>query len=501
MSDSFDVVVAGSGMGGLTAAALLSARGFRTLVLERQRQVGGYLASFRRGPYRFDAGASFLGAVEAGEEIGDLLDAAGIRDRIRFEAVGHSFRMIVPDQDLVLDTSEGSFTDALAATFPESRPALARLERLFEKTGREIERFTRLDGWWRLLMPILCPRLLRYGRTTLGDRVYPKIDNPTLRALMTNLPATAPPSEVAFLFAATILTKCNAGDLYHPVGGFGAFAERLAEAIEAKDGRVRTGDGLAAIEQDGQRVVAVRTNSGERIESPIVVAGINPDDALAMLDGPPSKAVDAATKRTARFRYSASAFMVYLGLDPAADWSSEYFLTTLFEVTDLEAYYAKIARGEMPERGIIHVVFAGAADSADAAPTAKIITVAPYEYFARVRAESGDEAYQALKNRVADDLVERVTGSIPSLRDRIVLREAASPLTFEHWTGNRNGAMYGVEPVPDEFGPWRWPNVGVLQGLYFCGHYSRPSHGVVGACYSGRFAANCVLRDARGKGA
>jgi len=56
-----DVLVVGSGIGGLTSAALLQQQGFRTLVLEKNRFAGGSCSSFSRSGYTFDAGAfSFL---------------------------------------------------------------------------------------------------------------------------------------------------------------------------------------------------------------------------------------------------------------------------------------------------------------------------------------------------------------------------------------------------------------------------------------------------------
>ena len=58
MNESADVIVIGSGIGGLTAAALLQERGISTLVFEKNRYAGGSCSSFKREGYCFDAGAS-----------------------------------------------------------------------------------------------------------------------------------------------------------------------------------------------------------------------------------------------------------------------------------------------------------------------------------------------------------------------------------------------------------------------------------------------------------
>ena len=61
-----DVVVVGAGIAGLTAAALLSARGMRVVLLEAHHQSGGCAGTFRRGPYTFDVGATQVAGLEPG---------------------------------------------------------------------------------------------------------------------------------------------------------------------------------------------------------------------------------------------------------------------------------------------------------------------------------------------------------------------------------------------------------------------------------------------------
>jgi len=495
MAERFDVVVAGSGMGGLTAASLLAARGFQTLILERRHSVGGYMGGFRRGPFRFDAACSFLGAIEKDGEIGKLLDEIGV-DRAKFARVSDNFCMILPDGEV--NTRAESYLEALATAFPNHRNEVERLGRILRAIGTDIDRLESLKGWWRLLVPFFCPHLLRYARTTVGKIIYRELHDPALRALTGIFPATVPPSKISLLFAATVLIKGQRGGLYYPIGGMARFARLIADAAVQHGAELRLRAALAAIEHDGRRVRAVRTASGERIETRAVVVNFNPADVLAQLEGPETRRLRAARRRTDRFRYSASAFIVYLGLKENPDWSNEFFFTTILETLDLESFYKAIGRGEIPDQGVVHLMVPRAADPGGetaGAPTAKIIMDLPYEPFRQWREEGGVENYHRRKNELADRLIERVSRHVPSLRGAIVFRGAATPLTLERWTGNRRGAIYGLEPTVDQFGPMRWPNAGFLKGLYFCGHYSQPSPGIVGTCYSGRFAAERLTRD------
>lgn len=70
-ADRYDAIVIGSGMGGLTSAALLAKHGsMRVLVLERHYTAGGYTHVFRHGDYEWDVGVHYVG--EVGDERSDV---------------------------------------------------------------------------------------------------------------------------------------------------------------------------------------------------------------------------------------------------------------------------------------------------------------------------------------------------------------------------------------------------------------------------------------------
>ena len=69
----YDAIIIGTGMGGLTAAALLARKGLKVLLLEKEKQAGGYVVSFKRGGYIFDATGTFLGGCQEGGEFYQIL--------------------------------------------------------------------------------------------------------------------------------------------------------------------------------------------------------------------------------------------------------------------------------------------------------------------------------------------------------------------------------------------------------------------------------------------
>ncbi|HEV2764822.1 MAG TPA: FAD-dependent oxidoreductase, partial [Pyrinomonadaceae bacterium] len=63
----YDVVLVGAGVGGLTAAALLAARGLSVCVLERESVGGGCAAGFEHFGYTFEPGPALYASWQPGE--------------------------------------------------------------------------------------------------------------------------------------------------------------------------------------------------------------------------------------------------------------------------------------------------------------------------------------------------------------------------------------------------------------------------------------------------
>ena len=114
-----------------------------------------------------------------------------------------------------------------------------------------------------------------------------------------------------------------------------------------------------------------------------------------------------------------------------------------------------------------------------------------------------EETWDAIKERVADETIERISRHLPDLKDTIVHREVLSPLDFE-----RRFNMTGGHPLHGEMGfdqlfslrptrgyaDYRTP----VENLYLCGAGTHPGGGVTGA--NGRNAAQQVIRDHPGDG-
>ena len=80
MKDKYDILIVGSGLGGLVSAALLSKEGMRVLVLEQNQQFGGNLQTFERKGIHFGTGMNYIGAMDKNQFLYTYFQYLGITD-------------------------------------------------------------------------------------------------------------------------------------------------------------------------------------------------------------------------------------------------------------------------------------------------------------------------------------------------------------------------------------------------------------------------------------
>ena len=505
-------IVVGAGHNGLVAACYLARDGVEVEVVERDTVLGGAVSTVERFPgYRMDRGSSAHIMVRHTGIVEDLqLEAAGLEyqdlDPWGFAPFGDEGIHFFVDLDRTCASIEsvcGSRDADAYRAFVEDWSA--RNLRVFEafqgaptmrhlgRTLWGVGKSTGLDGL----------ELSRQFLTTANSLLDEHFDDERLKTALAWMGAqSGPPThEVATADLVGWNTVMHLRAPGHPKGGSGMLSEALRTRLESYGGRVRLGDGAAALTTSGDRVTGVRTDSGELLTADVVVAGCHVLTTLELLgDDVPGDLAERARRsiRTGNgigmvVRLGTSALPRYAAGTDETHRSMQLLATSR---QALRRAHGEYSAGLPPTEPAALAMTFSAFDDTIAPPGKHNVTVwgqwHPYEL-------SSGEKWDDIAEREGTKLVEAVDRAAPGFASTVEHMHVQTPLDLERELGLRSGQVMHVEMSFDQMFMWRpMPELAGyrlpgLAGLYLCGASTHPGGGVFGA--SGRSAARAVLAD------
>ncbi|MEV8509003.1 NAD(P)/FAD-dependent oxidoreductase [Actinoplanes sp. NPDC051475] len=504
----WDAIVIGSGLGGLTCAAYLTAAGKRTLVLEQNQVAGGCSQVFRRkgNRYEFDVGMHYIGECHPGGRMTAALRGLGLEDRIEFRPLdrdGHS-TLVFPGLTFRVPSDWDTYLARLIEAFPDQRRGLRLCIGILRRIGAELRTAELPKRSVRSLLRFArkAPTLATVGQLPLNRLFAFCRLSPLARAVIVGESGDygAPPSRTSVALHGGFLDHYLTGGAWYPRGGGQVVPAHLIDVIQSHGGRVRTKARVTRILIENGAAVGVQLDDDETIMAPIVVSGA--DLKRTYLDLVGREHLSPATvARVERYRMALPLFSVYLGLDiDLADRmpNSTYWC---YPDTDVEGAYRAAYEGRIPDEMPIFLTSATTKDPGNphAAPpghsTLEVMCLVPQGVFwPGGDAYSRDPEYLALKESLTERLIDRAGTVIPDLRRHIVWQEASSPVTHERFTLSSLGSCYGIEMAADQIGPRRPGPRTEVPGLWLTGASTVWGNGIVGAVSSGLGVAGAILR-------
>ncbi len=485
------MIVVGSGLGGLSCAALLARSGRSVLVVERHDRPGGYAHSFRREGCEFDSAVHLVGGCEptafaGGGLLHRVLEAVGARDELSFERIDPLYTAVFPGLELRPRLGLDEFERAHADAFPSERKGLHDLLQECLAIQIEARRAAELASPFEVMQrPGRFPTLVRYRRATLARVMDEHLDDARAKAVFATFwPYLGlPPGRVSFLYFATMLLSYVAEGAYYCRGSFQKLARAFARAVERDGGEVLLRSTVRRIVVEGGRVAGVLLENGQRIEAPVVVSNADLRQTVEELVG--AEHFSARFRRPlARLSPSISAFVTYLATDLDLASLRATHETFAYESFDHEAAFEATLAGRPGWWSATVPTLADPTLAPAGTHLMTLTTLVPYDAAKNWRAEK--------PARVAA-MIDAASKRFPGLGESVRFAEAGTPRTMERYTRNSDGAIYGWALAPDQVGPGRPANETPLAGLWLAGHWAQPGGGVYGVVTSGVNAARGIL--------
>ena len=485
---SYDYIVVGSGIAGLTVTRILAAQGLRVMLLEQSPTLGGSAKRFHLQGVPFDIGFHFTGGfADDGKGILDeMLALLGVSERIRpiYYPRNACHRIIFPSQGMSYMVPCGlqNIQDGLSRDFPKHREGIGRY---FHRVREVIARTPALSvsGFAEVPLP------LDEDSISLQAVMDECIPDRLLQAIVGGFCMCygSRPDEVAFSTHSRISAALHES-LAKVEDGGQAFVDALVAVIHEGRVEIRTGVTLETCgEIKNRKAGRFVLTDGSEVGAGGCIFTVHPRNILTMI--PAEHLSKAFRSRVMDFEPSIGFFALFGTMD-AQPGGGLPPITSVFPDLDLNAMLT--CRTEQPVDGPIVVIRGTEQANGSAVETVTALEVTfpkwmkPWEQSCVGRRP---EEYYRYKQARIQSIVGRMEQSLPEFRGRLKLLDASSSLTFRDYLNSPDGAAYGIRQKIGQFNVMgRLP----IANLYAVGQCALLP-GIVGAMTSAFLVCRSIL--------
>ncbi len=503
LAPAYDVLIVGSGIGGLTAAACLAKMGKKVCVLEQHYTAGGFTHSYDRNGYEWDVGVHYIGDMGSPNTMGRRLFDYITDGALHWAPMDQHFdRIFLGDEHYDLVAGREAYRDALVAAFPAEERAIDTYLH-YMRSVREGVRLHTL----KKIVPAWASGLVANWQRRKTPPYFNQTTRSVLESLTSNQKLIAvltgqwgdnglPPAQSSFIIHSMIAQHYMYGG-YYPVGGASRMAETIIPVIRQAGGEVFTYALVEKILVGEQGVTGVLMADDTEIHAPVVISDAGVFNTFETLVDASVPQRAAYLERLGHVRRSMSSLCLYIGLQETAE--NLGLPRTNFWIYPSEHYEVDLAAFDNDidaEFPLVYISFPSAKDPSFAErypgrATIEIVAPGPHSWFEhwadKPWGKRGDD-YEALKEQLSKRLLRKLYEKLPQLQGKVDYYELSTSLSTDYFCRYRQGEIYGVDHTPKRFEQdWLKPKT-EIPGLWLTGQ-DVLTCGVVGALVGGLLTA------------
>jgi all-trans-retinol 13,14-reductase len=434
----YDIVIIGSGFGGLICGYILSKNGYKVGIFEKHFQVGGCLQSFERNGITFDTGMHYVGSMEPGQPLYHIFTYLNLLNDIKVHKLDSDGfeHILLNGKEFRFAMGYENFVETLAQSFPDERKTLVQY-------ASDLQKYTTST-------PILNPGKLTSIEFFMREAIKTGIGD-YLDALTTNTELQNVLSSTNMLYAGNrdktplyihaLINNFYIQSAWRIVGGANSIADCLCKSIHRFGGEVFTRAEVRSIICNASQAASITLANGETIEAKYFISNTHPEITLNMLDTNLIKRV--YRERIRNVENTISNFTLYIEFKPNTVPYANY---NFYKYNNGNVWECSLyTQNDWPRNYIfMHQVPKKNMAFAESGVLISYMQFSEVEKWRDTNIEKRGEDYKMFKETKKEILLGQLENDFPGIKNNIKEVYASSPLTLRDYTGTKDGSMYGI---------------------------------------------------------